>query len=54
MLNANLIEHAPAWKLRIIHYVAKLLGVLVHVEGIPFGSPKNVPLYKGGTKTMSC
>lgn len=48
MMNANLIEHAPAWKLRIIHYVAKALGVLVKVEGFPFGSNRNID-FSGNT-----
>jgi hypothetical protein len=48
MINANLISHAPAWKLAIIHYVAKALGVLVKVEGIPFGSNRNIKLHHTG------
>jgi len=46
MINANLIDHAPAWKLAIIHFVAKVLGVLVKVEGIPFGSTRNLKINK--------
>lgn len=30
-------------KLAVIHYLAKALGVLVHVEGMPLGSSRNVP-----------
>lgn len=39
MINANLTIYA-GWKLRIIHIVAKMLGVLVKVDGIPYGCNK--------------
>lgn len=29
-------------KLTILHYVAKALGILIHVDGRPFGSDRNV------------
>lgn len=28
----------PLWRRRLIHVIAKALGVLVHIEGFPFGS----------------
>lgn len=28
----------PAWRVWLLHYVAKALGVLAHVEGMPIGS----------------
>jgi hypothetical protein len=28
----------PTWRVRAIHWLAKALGVLVHIEGRPFGS----------------
>jgi len=28
----------PLWRRRLIHVFAKALGVLVHIEGFPFGS----------------
>lgn len=31
----------------IIHYVAKALGVLVHIEGMPFGSSRNLKSERG-------
>ena len=39
MINANLTIYA-GWKLRVIHIVAKMLGVLVKVDGIPYGCNK--------------
>lgn len=28
-------------RLFILHYVAKALGVLIHIDGLPFGSTRN-------------
>lgn len=28
------------WRVVFVHIVAKLLGVLVHIEGVPFGSSR--------------
>lgn len=41
MINARLTN--MPWRARIIGVVAKVLGVLVHIEGLPFGSDRNVP-----------
>lgn len=30
----------PKWKTLILHSSAKLLGVLIHIEGIPHGSTR--------------
>lgn len=30
----------PKWKTLILHSAAKLLGVLIHIEGIPHGSTR--------------
>jgi len=35
-------------RILIVHYVAKALGVLVHVGGRPYGSDRNVPRVGGG------
>jgi len=35
--NAKLTIY-PAWRVWLVHLVAKPLGVLVHVNGYPFGS----------------
>lgn len=42
MVNVKLIEHQPHWRVALIHIVAKIIGVAVHVEGLPFGSWRNV------------
>jgi len=31
-------ESIPRWKLRILRCIANLLGLLIHVNGAPFGS----------------
>lgn len=28
----------PTWRVRVLHWVAKALGVLIHIEGFPYGS----------------
>lgn len=33
----------PAWRVGLLHYVAKALGVLAHVEGLPIGSNRIYP-----------
>lgn len=38
--NLTLISQ-PAWKVLIIDFVARCLGLLVKVEGIPIGSNRN-------------
>lgn len=38
MLNLKLIEDQPHWRVSLVARFAALLGVLIHVEGIPFGS----------------
>jgi hypothetical protein len=40
MKNAHLTS--TPFRARVIHIVARLLGVLVHIEGWPFGSSRNV------------
>jgi hypothetical protein len=36
--NLSLISQ-PAWKVLAVDFVARMLGVLVHVEGVPLGKP---------------
>lgn len=36
----NRPEIHPFWRVALIHLLAKLLGVLVHVDGLPFGSAR--------------
>ena len=40
MLNLKRVESQPRWRVAVVHYFAKLMGVCIHVEGIPFGSPR--------------
>ncbi|MNL72705.1 hypothetical protein D3C87_1980570 [compost metagenome] len=37
MINQKLTQY-PAWRLWPVHVAAKLFGVLVTVDGLPFGS----------------
>lgn len=30
------------WRLVVLHHVAQALGLLVHVEGFPYGSRRNI------------
>ena len=36
----NKTETHAKWRVLPVHLVAKLFGVLVHVEGMPFGSAR--------------
>ena len=38
--NLKLVRQA-SWRVVIVHFVAKLVGLLVHVEGLPYGSSRN-------------
>jgi len=38
MQNLKFLEDQPQWRVAVVATFAKLLGVLIHVEGIPFGS----------------
>lgn len=38
MTNLQLIEDQPRWRVALLHYIAKLIGVTFKVEGVPFGS----------------
>ena len=40
MLNLQLVERQPLWRVWIVANFAKLMGVCIHVEGIPFGSAR--------------
>lgn len=41
MLNQKLTHHNK-WRLWPVHAVAKLFGVLIHVNGVPFGSSRHI------------
>lgn len=40
MRNLHLIQGQPKWRVAVIAIMAKLLGILIHVEGLPFGSSR--------------
>jgi len=46
MKNVELTQYG-AWRLRPVHLVAKAFGVLVKVDGIPFGSNRLCDLTPG-------
>lgn len=46
MRNQKLTQYR-SWRLWPVHMIAKLFGVLVHVNGIPFGSSRNVLYVQG-------
>lgn len=33
-------RYIPSWRLWLVHIVAKSVGVLVHVHGMPYGTNK--------------
>lgn len=41
-MNIDLIEDQPRWRVLLVAWFAKLVGVLFHVEGLPFGSGRNI------------
>lgn len=50
----------PAWRVWLLHYAAKVLGVLAHVEGMPIGSTRlpqsryhRLPVSNGSTEFAS-
>lgn len=49
MINLKLIHDQPRWRVALIHGAARLIGVLVHVEGFPFGSKRN---YRQGKSAL--
>lgn len=40
MINLNLIEKQPHWRIWLLVWFSRILGVYFHVEGIPFGSSR--------------
>lgn len=40
MMNLKLVEGQPHWRIWIVAWFARLMGALIHVEGIPFGSSR--------------
>lgn len=40
MMNLQLIQNQPRWRVAAVARFARLMGVCIHVEGIPFGSTR--------------
>lgn len=38
MMNLKLIERQPRWRVWVVAWFSRVMGVCIHVEGIPFGS----------------
>jgi hypothetical protein len=57
MQNLKFVECQPRWRVGIVALFAKLMGVLIHVEGIPMGSgrsrKKQAPGQMGGAASPS-
>jgi hypothetical protein len=41
MMNLQLVQYQPRWRVWLVATFARIVGVLIHVEGIPFGSSRN-------------
>jgi hypothetical protein len=52
MHNLNLIENQPRWRVAIVSRFAQLMGVMVHVEGFPFGSSRTLQKGKQASGSM--
>lgn len=48
MLNQELTQYAT-WRLWPVHAVARIFGVLVHVNGVPFGSNRTVMFHRAAS-----
>ena len=46
-------HHSYPWRILILAKVAKALGLLIHVEGRPYGSSRNI-LRGVGETSQSC
>ncbi len=51
ILPDNFCGGLVSWRLVILSYVARALGLMVHVEGFPYGSRRNID-FSG--RTESC
>ena len=54
MTNLKLIEDQPRWRVTTVALFAKLMGVLIHVEGIPFGSNRTRNCKTSGAMGEAC
>jgi hypothetical protein len=37
-------DYSRNWRVLVLHYFAKALGVLIKVDGIPYGSRRRIPV----------
>jgi len=47
-MNYELTSYGNCWRMRLLHLVAKLLRILIHVDGVPFGWLRPKPRPTGG------
>lgn len=40
MKSLHLVQYQPRWRVALVARFAQLMGVLIHVEGFPFGSAR--------------
>jgi hypothetical protein len=43
------LDRSRSWKVRLLHRVAQAIGVLVHIDGLPYGSARNYPRTASGS-----
>lgn len=53
------VYRSQSWKVRLLHLVASAAGVLIHIDGLPYGSTRNYPRAAGrsgetGSTCSSC
>lgn len=41
MVNLKLIQCQPRWRVAVVAWFARVVGVMIHVEGLPLGSSRN-------------
>lgn len=42
------------WRVAVVHYVAKAVGLLIHLEGMPLGSGRNLDHSSVDAKEGDC
>lgn len=47
MINLKLVKNQPHWRVALVHLFARMTGVLIHVEGFPFGSARHCKSWHG-------
>ena len=36
------LGRSPNWRVRLLHRVAQAVGVLIHIDGLPYGTARNM------------